>query len=200
MPTGYTAPVKDGEITDLKDFAAMCARGFGAFIHQRDDRTGSKLTYPRPESFYRNMLSEAVGQRVEWEAMSEEERYAKWSQYYLSSVLNNAKYLGKKRAERARYEAMLTQVNTIDVPEELENFKTFMVEQLESSIDFDCSEKYMSHMEPLEYSLWCDEREESTARNVERYEEEANNEYKRFVDRVKFIDLMKNTYGFEVYQ
>ena len=35
MPTGYTAAVCSGEITEIKDFALSCARAFGALITMR---------------------------------------------------------------------------------------------------------------------------------------------------------------------
>ena len=45
MPTGYTAPIKDG--ISFNDFMWGCARAFGALIMMRDDPPGT----PIPERF-----------------------------------------------------------------------------------------------------------------------------------------------------
>lgn len=47
MPTGYTAAVEDGTITEFDDFAWQCARAFGALIMMRDD----PMSAPIPQKF-----------------------------------------------------------------------------------------------------------------------------------------------------
>jgi hypothetical protein len=37
MPTGYTAGVADGTITEFREYALLCARAFGACIMLRDE-------------------------------------------------------------------------------------------------------------------------------------------------------------------
>jgi hypothetical protein len=44
MPTGYTAKVNDGSITDLKSYALICARAFGASL---TSATTQAATSPR---------------------------------------------------------------------------------------------------------------------------------------------------------
>lgn len=196
MPTGFTAPVGDGEMTTLQEFATSCAHAFGAFVHQRDDGVASALRYPNPSTFYSTMYMEAKEARAEWESLSEEERYAKWSVYHRDTLLDNARTIGQKRATRARYEAMLAQVESVDVPSDLDNFKDFMISQLEDSIGFDCNERYLSP--PLDYVSWCDTQDEQTRRNSERYREEMEMERERYNQRVSYISKLVETYGIEV--
>ena len=47
MPTGYTAGVQDGTVTDFSEFALQCARNFGALVTMRDDPWST----PIPERF-----------------------------------------------------------------------------------------------------------------------------------------------------
>lgn len=57
MPTGYTAGVKDGTVTDFKAFVMQCARAFGALIDMRDDP--SDVPIPKsfaPSSYGKNIL------------------------------------------------------------------------------------------------------------------------------------------------
>jgi hypothetical protein len=54
MPTGYTADVQNGTVTELRDFALSCARAFGACIMMRDDPPGTPIPDQfEPSSYYR---------------------------------------------------------------------------------------------------------------------------------------------------
>lgn len=202
MPTGYTAPVMDGEITDVKDFAAACARDFGVFIHQRDDSMSALLKYPEsPDNlYYVRALGSAKAELSRWQHMSEEEKYAEWSEYVKEQTL----YLHKSRAtsaeRRARYENMLIQIHAIDVPSMLQNFKDFMVEQLEESIKFDCGDgKFENDYYRVQsYPEWHDHKNERVLDDVAYYEKKLAKEWDRYNERVKYIDTMAATFGFEV--
>ena len=203
MPTGYTAPVQDGTITDVTEFAATCARAFGAFIHQRDDSTKSELRYPESPygSFYERSLAEAQAEYDRWTNLSEEARYAEWSAYYHEQVKAGIKANAKDDVERARYKAMIAQVESIDVPAELDNFKEFMLEQLHESIRFDCPEDRTftdDWYRPQPYEKWCADRDERTFTNIGRYKEELDKEWGRYEERCDYIDLMAKTFGFKV--
>ena len=47
MPTGYTANVEDGTMTELRDYALLCARGIGFTLPIRDE----PFETPLPEAF-----------------------------------------------------------------------------------------------------------------------------------------------------
>ena len=47
MPTGYTAYVQDGVITEFADFAMKCARAFGALIDMRDESLDAEIRVQR---------------------------------------------------------------------------------------------------------------------------------------------------------
>lgn len=202
MPTGYTAPVQDGTITDVKDFAASCARAFGAFIHQRDDSMRDRLTYPpKPDnSYYNRALDNAIEADKDWRSLSEADKYLRWSNYYTQRKVEKHEALAKKAQHSARYESMLAQVESIDVPSKLQNFKDFMIEQLNSSIEADCGnpEWTESWYTPLEYGQWCDEQERKIARDLSYYAEELRKDNERYAERVEYINLMRDTFGFEV--
>ena len=60
MPTGYTASVADGRVTEFAPFALQCARAMGALIMMRDEPHDA----PIPERFeasdyYSKSLAEA---------------------------------------------------------------------------------------------------------------------------------------------
>jgi len=197
MPTGYTYPVEEGTITTAKEFAANCARAFGAFIHQRDDN-GDVLYYPTPpseDSYYVKALAEAKEKLASWLNTTEEQKYAQWSE----SVESAAEYRDNSHADcaekNAKYDAVLAQVEAIPYPPELKQFHDFMVQQLTDS-------KYGPYGwldEPHEdYVTWCEAHEKRLLRDVRYYREEMNKERERYEERVAYIDLMRETYGFEV--
>jgi hypothetical protein len=82
VPTGYTHPVAEGEVTELSDFAALTARGMMPFIHMRDTSLGATLHYPAnpddEDNYYRKSLVEAEERLGVWLNLTEEEKYAKW--------------------------------------------------------------------------------------------------------------------------
>lgn len=61
MPTGYTAAVCDGKITEFPAFALQCARAFGALITMRDDAMNAPIPEEiKPDtSYYDKNISEA---------------------------------------------------------------------------------------------------------------------------------------------
>lgn len=196
MPTGYTAPVEDGEITELKDFAANCARAFGAFVHQRDS-TGRTLTYPSPpsdDSYYVEALARAGAKMAEWPTLSEEEKYARWSDEVRRIEQDREDSVREYVEKNARYDAMLAQVEAVAVPEELRNFKDFMVQQLTDSKYTDSSSYYTTQ----DFYEWCDAQYPRFVKDVSYYSDQLAKELERYRERVEYINLMRDTYGFEV--
>lgn len=59
MPTGYTAGVMDGTITEFKDYALQCARNFGALITLRDDPLSPDLPVLEVGDYYEQHVKDA---------------------------------------------------------------------------------------------------------------------------------------------
>lgn len=196
MPTGYTDPVRSGEITELKDFAAKCAPAFSAFIHLRDD-ADKTLRYPKADTeFVAEQLAKALKERSRWRDSSEEEKYAEWSEYYVGRLAEYQRDKARRASEEARYRNMLAQVVSLDVDSRLSNFKNFMIEQLESSIEFDCSPT--DWYKPVEYVEWVKARYESVEDDVVYFNKKAKEAYERHEERIEYINLMAETFGFEI--
>lgn len=170
MPTGYTSGLYDGEQT-FEDFITGVARGMGYTIMQRDEATSSKPRLRRFNEYELKSLKEDVDQLYDYLSKTPKERY----QVYLSKRQEHNVYKKKsqreRRAMRKRYENMLEQVRAWDIPEILESTRDYAIQQLESSIDFDCSEydwKFPT------YTSWKQEQESlrSLKRHAEYIEEE----------------------------
>lgn len=138
MPTGYTADVQSGAVTDLRTFALRCARAFGACILQRDDESNALPKHREESSHYAKSLDEARERLALLEAMSLTEAQDAADRSYGLLYADYEKRKAENLIERNRYNAMLAEVVQWKPPtSEHVGLKDFMVEQLRSSIDFD---------------------------------------------------------------
>lgn len=147
MPTGYTASVKDGKVKELGEFAWRCARSFGAFIMQRDDRSDAPLVMvdvPDMTQYHEDAIK-AAKKRIKFlEGMDEEARET-WVKEEIRSNLDRLSTQIDEYADAmANYGNMLKQVISMPLPEgeDHQGFWEFLGTQLTESIDFDCTPKY----------------------------------------------------------
>lgn len=140
MASGYTYQVKSGEIQDFPTFALRCARAFGALIEMRDDPLDADIPEESPlREFYQSWLNDARAELQRLKDMSTDEIAAEVRAENDAAVRRWAEHQEKVEIERLRYEAMLEQVRSWVPPTpKHEELKTFMREQLEESIRFDC--------------------------------------------------------------
>lgn len=74
MPTGYTAYIKDGDITTGKDFLKLCLRNFGIAINMRDEPLSKPVsTQFEPDPYYKKDYEKAVEIRNKYRQMTFEE-------------------------------------------------------------------------------------------------------------------------------
>lgn len=146
MPTGYTADVADGKITDLRSFAMLCARGMGALIMMRDEPFGAPIPERfEPSDYHAKKMAEAVAERDRLYAMDDAEAEQAASAEYAEQVEAKERWLSNKRDQRQRYQAMINLVEPWQrAPEGL---KEFMLDQLRCGMEFDC---------PADDSYWLD--------------------------------------------
>jgi hypothetical protein len=175
MPTGYTAPVADGEITDLRSFAMLCARGMSALVTVRD----AGWDAPIPEKFEpgnhaAKRLAESKAERDRLYALTDEEADAAAKAEFENDKDAKAKYFADKAARRARYEAMIALVEPWQrAPEGL---KEFMLDQLRTGLEFDCPVDGFYWKEPalLSGPEWRASKLDKVQRDIARdYEEDA---------------------------
>ncbi len=142
--TGYTQMIAENDNVSFKDFALRCARYFGALIDMRD----KPLDAPIPERFE---VDEHYRKNYEWAKDNYEKFIANPPTYeqmekryneYVAEETEKAKQENeKRRILRAKYEVMLIKVRKwIPPTPEYDNLKSFMIQQLEDSIDWDCDE------------------------------------------------------------
>lgn len=158
MPTGYTAPIADG-IT-FKQYAMSCARAFGALIEMRDEPADAEI----PESFkastyHAERIEKDRAELAELLALDHEDATKKAEQAHEKSVAYHTEAIQKQNALRAKYEAMLADVEAYQSPSpDHDNFKEFMAKQIKESIEFDCGgdyhERAIANAVPLSGPAW----------------------------------------------
>lgn len=196
MPTGYTAKLYEGE-QEFEDFVRTAARGMGAFVHLRDDPWTEPLTYPQDRSPQAlGGLKQAMRANTRWRMSSEEDKYRWWSAYVEETErsieeADNSEFY----ARRDRFDAMTERVKNTSVPEKLETFKTFMLEQLGTEFQYR-REPWVREI--LSYPEWCESERAYRQRTEDVRRETYHNARERYLEVCEYINLLADTFGFEV--
>lgn len=146
MATGYTSDLHDGKNVTFNDFIMKCTRAMGVAIMQRDESIDVPLVdEEQPSTYHRDALGMAIAELVLLRGLSLNE-WARREQESRTKATKEVSASIKEAGEvRVRYESMLAQVQAWTPPTpEHQGIKDFMVEQLTSSIQFDCSVKYLT--------------------------------------------------------
>lgn len=143
MPTGYTAGIIDGKIKTFQEFAKHCMRAFGATIHMRDESMDKEYEPMTPSDYHTKAVEEAKERLKQAETLTDAEliemrtkKLEKSKKYHLESI-------AKAKTVRAKLEKFLAQAIEFKAPTpEHEGLRKFMIEQLQSTIDFDGKTDY----------------------------------------------------------
>ncbi len=193
MATGYTSGLTDE--TTLAEFAMKCARAFGALVTMRED----PLDAPIPESFEpsdyeREALQKAKARLKELRGMSPAQADAMAQAEYVSAIKRWQKSVDDNAKLRARYKRMLALVRKWKPPTpDHKGLKDFMIEQIESSMKFDCYESAAPTKETG--AAWLRMNIESAIRavgNATKYSEE---EIERARTRTKWVKDLRISLG-----
>lgn len=169
MPTGYTAGIADGTITDLSGFAMRCARAFMPLISMRDEPMGAPIPDRLgKESYYAECLAEKQQELAELEAMTPEQRQAGADADIAERNAQNAKWKADKAERRQRYEAMIAKVGAWEGSPE--GVKDFALQQLRESLKYDCNldDSWYQSLEPMTGQEWFDQRVVELTKDIER--------------------------------
>lgn len=195
MPTGYTYKIKDG--IGFEEYALSCAKAFGACIAMRDDPADT----PIPEKFEKSdhhseKLEEAHLMLNDFLSQREDDLIARFSKEREKAIENNRKYINEKVTLKQKYLNMLSQVNKFTPPtSDHVNFKNFMKEQIENSIDFDCNTSYdeeaIKKWKEMKFEDWKKETLEHLRWGVEYHEKEGEKEKERVDSRNEWISELR---------
>ena len=142
MPTSYTAKIADN--ISFRDFVLTCARAFGACVEQRDDDMGEKPKLKKLDVFYHeNAIKDAKAKLKLIKEYTDSEIKLLIDKEFKNKINSTKKSLRENTELMAKYNKMLEAVKSWSPPtSDHEGLKKFMIEQIESSIKFDCNSDY----------------------------------------------------------
>jgi len=194
MPTGYTAPVVDGEVTEFKDFALRCARAFGALISMRDEPLSAPIRdeVDGDEGYYKERLNEDIALLAKLEAMTLEDAAVESEKDYQTIGKWHRESIERLTAENDRLKAMEAKVFAWEPPtRDHQEMKNFMLEQLRISYnDTSFYSKDLVKQTPIE---WLHNKITETKKEIKRYTKEAEKEAERIASRNKWIKELKES-------
>lgn len=180
MPTGFTAPIYDGEDITFEQFANSCLRNFGIYLRFEGQYPNlSRYEIPDkicPSDYYKKKYEEAKAKYEKHLARpkTKEELEAEYIVYVKGVIKDNEDIAKENEALKNRYNAMLSKVRSwIPPSEDYNGIKSFMESQLIESLDVDCSNVYMENIIPKDE--WIQEQTnrtdliESMRYNLEHY-------------------------------
>lgn len=137
MPTGYTACVSDGTVTDLKTFAMRLARGMGACVSMRDEPHDAPLPERfEPSPYHGDRVRELIAQIGTLNALTPEQADAEARKAMVEFEADREADKQKWEERRARYQAMIAKVEAWEGAPE--GIKEFGLDQLRESLKLDC--------------------------------------------------------------
>lgn len=167
MPTGYTADVADGTITDLKSFVMRLARGMGALVTMRDDAWDAPVPEKfEPGTYNAKKLIESRAERDRLQAMTNAECDAAAQAEAAAHDASEAEAKASHKERRAHYQAMIGKVEAWEGAPE--GIKEFGMQQLREGMQFDCREpfKYWSERPSEDGAAWKAKRLAEVARDM----------------------------------
>lgn len=194
MPSGYTEGISSGKITNFQQFVWTCARGFGAFVMQRDDGLNAPLILlEEPTSYHQDKITQLTEEQKYYNGLTDKEWFEEYTKYIRKTTKDIQDNIYDKIDLKQKYENMLVQViEWVPPNQDFDELKTFMINQLKESIDWDCKTCYdqdrLSKLDELTFEKYKIDKTTSFHQDIEyhqkRYEEEcervkSRNEWKR---------------------
>jgi hypothetical protein len=189
MPTGYTAPVVNGTVTEFKDYAMLCARAFGACISMRDDALDvaiPEVILPSPH--YDDQLRKSRERLAELQALTPKQVAEQADASFAEKMVEYDRYEANRREENRRLDDMAGKVRHWTPPtSEHEELKSFMLDQINISRN-----SYALELpERLEPGRWLAEAIAAETRNIEFYSKQYSDEVTRAAGRTQWIGQLR---------
>lgn len=193
MPTGYTAELCDGDVP-FEKFVLTCARAFGALMSMRDDRLDAPIPEKfEPHDYHAKALAAAAKALVEVRAMSVAECEEATFKEFREAQAAYESEVEHKRAVRDRLLTMRAKVADWKPPtSEHEGLKKFMVEQLDSTIDWD-GKVYLTPAKRATPEDWRRNRIASLERDVQYHTEHHRKDVEQADSRTAWVKALRES-------
>ena len=192
MASGYTAPVADGKVDDLKTFALTCARAF--LVQCRDISSDEPIPRMVPSKYYKDALAEAKLELARVEKISPHEA----KRLMVASAREDERcakdYKRRRLAVIRRYESLLSKVQGWSPPTlSHAGLKKFMVDQLTQSIVHERPLPYYNSPAPSSPTEYVAKHVLKAAENVRYFEKEVREDEERCRESNAWVDDLKTS-------
>jgi hypothetical protein len=164
MATGYTTIIGEREDLTFKEFTLRCARAFGACVMQRDDDLKQPPKKLEVESYHLDSFNEAERNLKKFKVISKKDLQIQFKSDQEKSDREWQKSKKESDKLKSKYVSMLDKVKAWNPPTNGHvGLKTFMIQQLEDSIKWDCTDSkrdntsfqewYKAQLEHLEWEV-----------------------------------------------
>jgi hypothetical protein len=192
MPTGYTHKIKEGQT--FNEFVLSCARAMGALVMMRDEPMDTPIPDEFPPSDYSaKQLKEYQGRLTILKAMPIAVAGLKAREEYDKAVNERERDIKENADLKNKYNAMLAKVEQWKPPTaDHVEFKHFMMQQIKSSIEFDCHD-YKEKVVLLTGEKWLAKEINECLWSINYHTEENNKEIERSNSRTEWIKALKKS-------
>lgn len=194
MPTGYTAAIAKG-IT-FEQFAMDCARAFGATISMRDEPAGTPIPDEfKPSEYHKDAINSAKAELALLQKMSHADIEKSAADEHEKAEAHRLQRLSEVRALRVKYESMLAQaVDWVPPSVDHEEMKSFMIQQITSSIDFDtCEDYYLTPSSRQTGQQWHARRIRVITDNIAYHAKSHAEEMERCAKRTEWVRKLRES-------
>jgi len=195
MPTGYTNQIANG--ISFNDFIMSCARAFGELIMMRDEPHDAEIPKKlEPSDYHLNQIIETKTRLTAAKSMDIMMSIEEARTSYDKQVVNNEESIASKKSLKQKYEDMLKKVSVWEPPsKDHNNLKSFMRDQIEESIKFDCDLDYYEKHKPvlLTGKQWKDQEISLLEESLEYHTEEYAKELKRVSDSNLWLQQLRDS-------
>jgi len=193
MPTGYTAAIKDG--VSFEKFVWSCARGMGALIMMRDERSDAPIPERfEPGDYNAKEANKARAELARLLVLPIDQVLSEAESAYTSACECFRLRMKEKLDLRNKYSEMLAQVVQWKppTPDHL-GFQEFMVDQLRQSIDFDCNDAYDKEPERQDATAWHNMQITEAQRRIAYHDKAQTEENERTESRNKWLAELRKS-------
>ena len=144
--TGYTAPLLNGEITTLEEFANVCSKAFGFCYHLNDVLVTSNYvpaSFEHKISYYKENIHKLAEEIRYLESSPKNVIEENRKKYIKGEIVKTENEIALNKMNEVRLADLIEELNKKVFPEHLESTKNYMLKQLEDTIENDCNTYYI---------------------------------------------------------
>ena len=181
MPTILTSNIYDGSDTSFRSYALKCAACIDYCIKATENGEKplplNKAPVVEPKKLYKDTIKRYEAELEEYEALKNnperlKEAYEKAKKVREDYIIEQKELSLNRKKLKKRYEDMKYSVELWHPGKDYETLKNLMVEQLETSIEHDCSDFNPSYAELEPMDKWIDNAIECVQKSLGFYKKQ----------------------------